>query len=140
MGVGSGHGRRLPMRVAALLAAVAGIGFGSFCVPAIWYFVEYGKVWYAFGYPTYGEGPFERVGVSTSVPLLSVFLLVCAVEVVSAWMLWRLRPSGVWTSWMLLPFEFAFWIGFALPFGPMLGLARSLALLPIRWGARGARL
>jgi hypothetical protein len=43
------HSRRLPMRVAALLAAVAGIGFGFFCVPAIWYFVEYGKVWYAFG-------------------------------------------------------------------------------------------
>lgn len=31
-------------------------------------------------------------------------------------------------SYALLPFEFAFWIGFALPFGPPLGLAR-VALL-----------
>ena len=98
MGARTVHSRRLPMRVAALLAAVAGTGFGFFCVPAIWYCVEYGKVWNAFGYPTYGEGPFERVGISTSVPLLSAFLLVCVVEVVTAWMLWHLQPSGVWTS------------------------------------------
>ncbi len=139
MGVSAVHSRRLPMWVAALLAGVAGIGFGFFCVPAIWYFLEYEKVWYAFGYPTYGEEPFERVGIPTSVPLLCAFLVVCAAEVVTAWMLWHLQPSGVWTSWLLLPFEFAFWIGFALPFGPVLGLARSLALLPIQRGARGAR-
>jgi hypothetical protein len=115
---------------------VAGVGFGFFCVPAIWYLVEYERVWYAFGWPTYGEGPFERLGIPTSVPLLSAFLLVCAAEVVTAWMLWHLRPAGVWTSWMLLPFEFAFWIGFALPVGPVLGCARSLALLPVRRDAR----
>src|SRR5688572_33412774 len=120
------------MRMAAVLAAVAGVGFGSFCVPAIWYFLKQERVWYAFGFPTYGEGPFGRIGVPTSVPLLSAFLLVCAAEVAAAWLLWRLRPAGVWLSWMLLPFELAFWIGFALPFGPVLGLARSLVLLMIR--------
>jgi hypothetical protein len=31
-----------------------------------------------------------------------------------------------------MPFESTFWIGFALPFGPVLGLARSLVLLMIR--------
>jgi hypothetical protein len=91
-----------------------------------------GKVWYAFGYPTYGGGPFERVVISTSVPLLSVFLLVCVVEVVTAWMLWHLQPFGAVRVRVLDRLRVAV--------RPMLGLARSLALLPIRWGARGARL
>jgi len=29
---------------------------------------------------------------------------------------------------VLLPFEFAFWIGFALPFGPPLGVVRTIAV------------
>lgn len=29
----------------------------------------------------------------------------------------------------LLPFEITFWIGFALPFGPVLGVARTVLLL-----------
>ena len=38
--------------------------------------------------------------------------------------------SGAATlSALLLPFEFAFWIGFALPFGPLLGIVRTVLLL-----------
>ena len=32
-------------------------------------------------------------------------------------------------SYVLLPFEFAFWIGFALPFGPPLGIAPTVLLV-----------
>jgi len=124
--------RRRWMRAAAVLAVVPGLGFGVFCLPAIWYFVRYEQVWYTFGFPAYGNGPFERMGVPTSAPLLSAFLLVCATELAAAWLLWRLRPAGVRLATVLLPFEFAFWIGFALPFGPVFGAARTLALLRIR--------
>ena len=32
-------------------------------------------------------------------------------------------------SYLLLPFELFFWIGFALPFGPPLGIARTVLVL-----------
>ena len=77
---------------------------------------ERGRSRCTFGFPAYGNGPFERMGVPTSAPLLSAFLLVCVTELAAAWLLWRLRPAGVRLATVLLPFEFAFWIGFALPF------------------------
>jgi hypothetical protein len=38
-------------------------------------------------------------------------------------------PHAPAASHALLPFELAFWIGFALPFGPLLGTARTALLL-----------
>jgi len=35
------------------------------------------------------------------------------------------RP-GLWLALALLPVEFVFWIGFALPFGPIVGVARTV--------------
>ena len=83
-------------------------------------------MWTFLGYPTYGHGPFEDIGLRTSVPLLSAFLLLCVSEFVAGWLLWRRRPAGTRLALALLPFEFAFWIGFALPFGPVAGLARTV--------------
>jgi hypothetical protein len=124
------------LRTAAVLAAVPGIGFGVFGVLGLLHLVREGRVWYAFGYPTYGGGPFEQVGLPASVPLLGAFVVVCAGEVVAAVLLWRGRPAGVRLSWVLLPVELVFWIGFALPAGPPLGLARALVLLLDRRAAR----
>ena len=48
------------------------------------------------GVPGVWPGPFERVGIPTSVPLLVGFLVVCVLEGVAAWMPWRSisRSSG----------------------------------------------
>jgi hypothetical protein len=67
-------------RTAALHAWLVGLGFGLPCVYAIWYFADQGLVWTFMGFPTYGEGPFEDVGLVTTLPLLMVFLLVCLAE------------------------------------------------------------
>lgn len=125
------------MRVAAVCSWILSLGFGLPCVYAIWYFAEYGAVWTFLGYPTYGHGPFEDIGLRTSVPLLSVFLLVCVAECVAGWLLWRRRPAGPRLALALLPLEFAFWIGFALPYGPLLGLARTA--LPVLRDRRAGR-
>jgi hypothetical protein len=117
-------------RVAALLAWLAGVGFGLPGVYAIWYFARYRSVWTFLGYPTYGDGPFEDAGIATTVPLLVSFLLVCLAEVVAGWLLWRNHPTAPIVSLVLLPLEFAFWIGFALPAGPLLGLTRTALVLP----------
>jgi len=44
-------------------------------------------------------------------------------------MLLLVVPHAATISYALLPFEFAFWIGFALPFGPPLGIARTILVL-----------
>jgi hypothetical protein len=116
-------------RIAAVLAWVAGFGFGLPALYATWYLADRGEVWTFLGFPTYGDGPFQQIGLESTVPLLAAFVLVCAAEVVLGWWLWRGRPGAWLLSLVLLPFELAFWIGFALPLGPILGIARVMLVL-----------
>jgi hypothetical protein len=61
-----------------------------------------------------------------------LFLLVCAAELIAGWLLWQHRRAGAVLALALLPPEVAFWIGFDLPAGPVLGLART-ALVLLGW-------
>lgn len=65
----------------------------------------------------------------TSVPLLVAFLLVSVAEFVVGWLLWQRQRAGTVLALALLPVEFAFWIGFALPVGPVAGLTRTALVL-----------
>lgn len=127
---------RTQCRVAACLASTTGLGFGLPAVYGTAYFARHGEVWYFLEFPTYGDGPFEAVGVPTSVPLLTGFATVCAAEAVTGILLWKRRRVGLWLSLALLPLEAAYWLGFALPFGPLLGAARTVAVLAALRGAR----
>ena len=118
------------MRTAAgALSVLLGLGFGIPCVFGIAHFARTAEVWMLMGFPTYGHGPFERIGVHTSISLLLLFLAVCLAEIVLGVMLWSARPSAPTLTYVLLPVELIFWIGFALPFGPVLGLVRTALLL-----------
>ena len=117
------------MRAAAVLSWSLGLGFGIPGAYGAWYFADRGEVWTFLGFPTYGNGPFESIGLETSTPLLIVFSLVCLAELVAGLELWCRRRRGVILALVLLPIELAFWIGFALPFGPILGLARTVLIL-----------
>jgi hypothetical protein len=120
------------MRRAAGGAAIgAGLGFGIPAAVGIGHFVQTGEVWLFLGFPTYGDGPFEQIGLETSVPLLGGYLVVCAAEVVLGVLILKRRPYARAASYALLPLELAFWVGFALPFGLVLGLIR-VALLESR--------
>lgn len=116
-------------RSAAALAATAGLGFG---IPGVFgwhHFAQTGHVWMFAGFPTYGEGPFEDLGLDTRVPLLAGFAVVCVAEVGLAARLWRGGSRSTTLSHLLLPFELAYWWGFALPFGFVLGVGREALLL-----------
>jgi hypothetical protein len=114
---------------AAICSIVLGLGFGLPAIAGARHFAETGEVWTFMGFPAYGGGPFERIGLPTSVALLIGFALVCLVEVVVGVMLLLDVPHAATVSYLLLPFEFVFWIGFALPFGPPVGIARTVLLL-----------
>jgi hypothetical protein len=115
------------MRIAAGLSSLfLGLGFGLPGVFGLRHFSQTGQVWTFLGFPTYGGGPFERIGIPTSIVLLTGFLVVCVAEIALGVMLMMDAPGTRIFSIALLPFEFLFWIGFALPFGPPLGVARTI--------------
>ena len=85
-------------KVAAVLAWIPAFGFGLPALYATWYFADHGMVWTLFGFPAYGDGPFETLGVETSVPLLVAFVLVCGAEAVLGWLAksWKQADPGSW--------------------------------------------
>jgi hypothetical protein len=114
------------LKAAALCSALLGLGFGIPCAIGLAHFARQHEVWMLWGLPTYGHGPFDSWGLPTSVPLLLGYLVVCVAEVVLAAALWVGAPHVAAYSLALLPVEAVFWVGFALPFGPPLGIARVL--------------
>lgn len=122
---------------AGIVSIFLGLGFGIPGIIGLRHFAENGEIWTFMGFPTYGNGPFASLGVPTSVPLLGAFVVVCAAEVVVGALLLTGQRPGAWLALGLLPFELAFWIGFALPFGPVLGLVRTVLVVLALTGGRG---
>jgi hypothetical protein len=116
-------------RAAALCSAFLGLGFGLPGAYGAWYFAREHEVWQFLGFPTYGSGPFERWGLPTTTALLVAYVVVCAVEVALAVPLWSGSTVALWASLAILPVELAFWTGFALPFGFVFGLARTVLVV-----------
>ena len=117
------------LRMAGVASVLLGLGFGIPGVVGAIHLARTGEVWTLLGFPSYGGGPFERIGLRSSVPLILAFVAVCGAEVVIGVLLWLDAPHAGLFSYLLLPFELVFWIGFALPFGPALGLVRTVLVL-----------
>ena len=118
-------------KAAAVCSLVLGLGFGLPGAYGAWYHLRHGEVWAFLGFPTYGGGPFERWGIATSFTLLLGFEAVCAAEIVVGALLWSEASIAPWLALGLLPVELVFWTGFALPLGPLLGLARTALVIAI---------
>jgi hypothetical protein len=105
------------LRGAAAMSWLLGLGFGIPGVIGMVHLARTGEIWTLMGFPTYGHGPFERVGLGTSVTLLAAFVAVCAAELVTGTMLWTGASGAVATTWALLPF------------GPVLAVVRTALIL-----------
>jgi hypothetical protein len=115
--------------VAAILHWFIALGFGVFCFPAIRNLLIGRDIPFVMGLPAYGRGPFERVGIPTTVPLLAAFLLVCIFEVAAGILLWGGQKSGAVLALVLLPVGGVFWWGFALPIPPIFALVWTILIL-----------
>jgi hypothetical protein len=122
------------IKIAALCLWISGLGFGIPCIYGIWSMVRGKGIAYLMGFPTYGNGPFEKIGVHTTTLLLIGFLLVCGLECIAGWGLWRGDKGAAILSFTIIPVEILFFIGFALPFGPIFLIARLFFLL-IGWAS-----
>jgi len=117
------------IRVASVLLWIIGVGFGVFCPPAIARVLRGRPLPRPFGFPAYGEGPFERHGIRSGAPLLTAFLLVCALECVAGWLLWGGHLTGAVLALALVPVGAVFWWGFALPLPPLFALPGAMLTL-----------
>ena len=120
------------IRAAAILHWIVAVGFGVFCPPAIRSVMMGSGFPIVFGFPAYGGGPFERVGIRTTAGLLAAFLVVCILEAVAGALLWGNHRSGALLSFVLLPLGAVFWWGFALPIPPLCAAAWT-ALIVLGW-------
>jgi hypothetical protein len=117
------------LKAAAICSCLVGLGFGMPCLIGLLHLARTGEVWTFLGFPTYGGGPFERIGLETTVALMAAYLVVCAAEVAVGVALWVDAPNAALWSYALLPLELVFWVGFALPFGLPFGIARVVLVL-----------
>jgi len=117
------------LRIAAILHWFIAVGFGVFCIPAIRNLIFGRPIPMVMGLPAYGRGPFERVGIPTTIPLLAVFLLVCILEAVAGFLLWGAYKSGAVLALVLLPVGGVFWWGFALPIPPIFAVVWTILIL-----------
>jgi hypothetical protein len=124
----------LALRVAAFLHWFVAIGFGVFCLPAIRNLLSGQDIPMVMGFPAYGRGPFERIGLPTTVPLLAAFLLVCILEAVAGGLLWGGYRTGAILALVLVPAGAVFWWGFALPVPWPLAVIWTILIL-LNWSA-----
>jgi hypothetical protein len=122
------------IQAAAILCWISAVGFGVFIPPAIWNVANGRGVPIVFGFPAYGGGTFERIGIPTSVPLLVAFIVVCVLEAVAGALLWNGQRSGAILALALLVPGAVFWVGFDLPIPPLFAVARTV-LIVLSWNA-----
>jgi hypothetical protein len=122
------------IRVAAILHWIIAVGFGIFCFPAIRNLLIGRDIPFVMGLPAYGRGPFERAGISTTVPLLAAFLLVCILEAIAGVLLWGGHSFGAILALVLLPLGGIYWWGFALPIPPIFAVVWTI-LIFVNWQA-----
>jgi hypothetical protein len=120
------------VRAAAILLWITALGFGVFCLPAIWNLATGRDIPIVMGFPAYGRGPFERVGIRTTVPLTAGFLIVCILEGFAGWLLWNGNKTGGILAIAVLPLGGIFWWGFALPLPPVFAAVRTV-LIVLSW-------
>jgi hypothetical protein len=130
-----GHSRAaapvLQIRIAALLFWATAIGFSASIVPVALYLLEHRDLPQVFGIRAF-SGPFEALGVETFVVLLAAFQVVCVLEATTGWLIWTGRRGGGVLGLALLPIAAIFWVGFALPLPPLIGLVRA-AIVIANW-------
>lgn len=76
----------------------------------------------------------EPLGIDALIVAGLVFVVVSALELMAAYWLWNGRMDGAIFGLLLLGLGTIFWYGFALPLGPLLGIAEVVALV-LAWSS-----
>ncbi len=105
------------VRLAALIYAVLGLGYGVGTAVTLWHLVRQGELpMTPFGFRSLAGGPFERVDQSTFFLLGWSLVGVSALDVLAGIWLWQGRRRGARLGLVTTAPTLALAIGFALPF------------------------
>lgn len=77
-------------------------------------------------------GPFEALGIDALIVAGIVYVVVSALKILAAFWIWNSRVDGAILELILLGLSAMFWYGFALPLGPLSGIAQ-LVLMALVW-------
>jgi hypothetical protein len=86
------------------------------------------------GIRSLADGPFEHLGIDWMVGLGWGYVGLSVLEVLAGILLWQRRRGGASLSVGLVPPALVFWVGFALPFPPLVAAIRLWLL----WAGRRA--
>ncbi len=78
------------------------------------------------------SGPFEALGLNALMVAGLIYVVVSALKFLAAYWLWQGRRDGAVLELILLGLSAIFWYGFALPFGPLVGIP-EFVLLALTW-------
>ena len=133
---GSGAKVRAPLvTVVSVLFYFDAFAWGVGVVPTLYFAFTYKTLPTVVGIRLMG-GPFESLGIEVLMVAGIAFVFVSALKVLAAYWLWNSRRDGAVLGLVLLGLSTIFWYGFALPFGPVLGIA-ELVLVVLVWRALG---
>jgi hypothetical protein len=128
---GSGARTRTPFVTAAsVLFYFDALAWGVGVVPPLYYAFTYKALPTVFGIRLMG-GPFESLGIDALMVAGIVFVVVSAFKVLAAFWLWNCRKDGAVLGLVLIWPSAIFWYGFALPLGPLLGIAEVVLVIVI---------
>ena len=113
------------------VAYAAAYGLPSIPI-AVFVLREHRLPWLWDLFPMYGGPWWDAMTDEEFVATLGAFLAVNSVVAAGGVLLWFGRRAGAVIALALLPIEFAFWLGYALPFPPLIALLR-IALVAAAW-------
>jgi len=122
---------RTPLITAAsVLFYFDALAWGVGVVPPLYYAFTYKALPTIFGIRLMG-GPFESLGIDALIVAGIVFVVVSAFKGLAAYWLWNCRRDGAVLGLVLIWPSVIFWYGFALPLGPLLGIAEVVLLIVV---------
>ena len=124
---------RTPLATALLVLLLIEAFISTFGVAAILRFALVNKSLPSFfGAFRMLSGPFEALGIDGLINAGLVFVAISALKYLSAYWLWDGRVDGAVLQLILLGVSAIYWYGFAVPYGPVLGLPQ-LVLIGLIW-------
>jgi hypothetical protein len=132
----SGQDRHAAITAGAILCFVVGAGWLIGITPTIVHMIRFRELPIR-NLPIIGpiralSGPFEALGMSAMIGLALLFLVINLLHLLAGAWLWKSQRKGGVLEICLLALSAVFWLGFALPIPPFVGLLQ-VGLLAVGW-------
>ena len=129
------QGRHPAITAASILCYIMGVGWSIGAPRTISYMIRNRALRVIdspFGQFRGMSGPFEALGMDAMILLAILFSTINLLYILAGHWLWKSRRKGSMLAISLLALSVVFWLGFALPFGLLVGPLLA-GLLAVGW-------